>query len=604
MKARVSASANTRPPHHHRPQRRSLPRARIRNPGPHAQRHLRRLRRGRATRPRPHLVARRRGRRRGALPGAARPFPQPADLRGPVAGRRKAAARMPPARTAGPNLRPRRLRRCLPRSRRRPAASSQPDGIGRPGRPGRGGLGGQRAQTRRHPRRRPASPRSPRPGTIREVAIEQNFRADSQRLAEGAYGIPVVGEYDVVVVGGGTGGAPAAIAAGRQGARTLLLEYLHGLGGVGTMGYIASYYHGNRVGFPPKWTKASRPTARRSAKEAGTRSTRANGSARAPPGRRGCLVRRPRPGRRHGRPAGHRRASCSPRTAAASSWPKPSSTPPATPTSPPPPAPPAATPTPPMSPSRAPASPRELGQKYTNTDYTFVDDTDVFDIWRVLVTARMKFHGAYDLGQLIDTRERRQIVGDFFFSPMDMVLRAHLPDTIVIARSNFDTHGYVIHPLFMIRPPHREDIEVRVSLALPAAPRPRRHDRHRPRRQRPPRRPALHPHAGRHPEPGLRRRRRRRHDLEERLRHPRDSTSGNCRSTSSPSATCPQASSARPTTSRCPRNASPTPSAGWSTTTTASRSCSPSLTLRSRCSAKPWLPRLRKTGWSTRTSWA
>ena len=31
---------------------------------------------------------------------------------------------------------------------------------------------------------------------------------------------------------------------------------------------------------------------------------------------------------------------------------------------------------------------RELGQKYTNTDYTFVDDTDVFDIWRVLVTAR------------------------------------------------------------------------------------------------------------------------------------------------------------------------------------------------------------------------
>ena len=106
--------------------------------------------------------------------------------------------------------------------------------------------------------------------------------------------------------------------------------------------------------------------------------------------------------------------------------------------------------------------PRELGQKYTNTDYTFVDDTDVFDIWRVLVTAKMKFRGAYDLGQLIDTRERRQIVGDFFFSPMDMVLQRTFPDTIVIARSNFDTHGYIIHPMFMIRPPHRDDIEVRV----------------------------------------------------------------------------------------------------------------------------------------------
>jgi hypothetical protein len=106
--------------------------------------------------------------------------------------------------------------------------------------------------------------------------------------------------------------------------------------------------------------------------------------------------------------------------------------------------------------------PRELGQKYTNTDYTFVDDTDVFDIWRVLVTAKMKFKGAYDLGQLIDTRERRQIVGDFTFSPMDMVLQRTFPDTIVIARSNFDTHGYIIHPMFMIRPPHRDDISVRV----------------------------------------------------------------------------------------------------------------------------------------------
>jgi flavin-dependent dehydrogenase len=64
-----------------------------------------------------------------------------------------------------------------------------------------------------------------------------------------AVGIPVIGEYDVVVVGGGTGGAPAAIGAGRRGARTLLVEYLHSLGGVGTAGFIAKYYHGNRVGF-------------------------------------------------------------------------------------------------------------------------------------------------------------------------------------------------------------------------------------------------------------------------------------------------------------------------------------------------------------------
>ena len=45
----------------------------------------------------------------------------------------------------------------------------------------------------------------------------------------------MVGRYDVVVIGGGTGGAPAGIGAARQGAKTLVVEYLHGLGGVGTI---------------------------------------------------------------------------------------------------------------------------------------------------------------------------------------------------------------------------------------------------------------------------------------------------------------------------------------------------------------------------------
>jgi hypothetical protein len=106
--------------------------------------------------------------------------------------------------------------------------------------------------------------------------------------------------------------------------------------------------------------------------------------------------------------------------------------------------------------------PRELGTRYTNTDWTFVDETDVFDIWRVLVTGREKFKSAYDMGQLIDTRERRQIVGDFTLSPMDMILGRKHPDTIVIAESNFDTHGFIVHPMFMIRPPHRDDVAVRV----------------------------------------------------------------------------------------------------------------------------------------------
>ena len=55
---------------------------------------------------------------------------------------------------------------------------------------------------------------------------------------------PPAHEADVVVCGGGTGGALAAIAAARQGAKTMLLEQSTGLGGIGTGGGIHSYYHG------------------------------------------------------------------------------------------------------------------------------------------------------------------------------------------------------------------------------------------------------------------------------------------------------------------------------------------------------------------------
>ncbi len=47
---------------------------------------------------------------------------------------------------------------------------------------------------------------------------------DKISLAEEARDTPVRAEYDVVVAGGGLGGIAAAIAAGRSGARTLLIE--------------------------------------------------------------------------------------------------------------------------------------------------------------------------------------------------------------------------------------------------------------------------------------------------------------------------------------------------------------------------------------------
>lgn len=46
--------------------------------------------------------------------------------------------------------------------------------------------------------------------------------------------LPSLGHFDVIVLGSGSAGSPAAIAAGRLGARTLLLDRLPFLGGTST----------------------------------------------------------------------------------------------------------------------------------------------------------------------------------------------------------------------------------------------------------------------------------------------------------------------------------------------------------------------------------
>ncbi|MBQ8432878.1 MAG: FAD-dependent oxidoreductase [Clostridia bacterium] len=53
--------------------------------------------------------------------------------------------------------------------------------------------------------------------------------------------IPVAGEYDVVVAGGGVAGIAAALAAARQGAKTLLIEKQFALGGLATLGLVTIY---------------------------------------------------------------------------------------------------------------------------------------------------------------------------------------------------------------------------------------------------------------------------------------------------------------------------------------------------------------------------
>lgn len=317
-------------------------------------------------------------------------------------------------------------------------------------------------------------PKNVVPGEVRFVEQAFPFRIEgSNKVPQKNATFQVLGEYDVAVVGGGTGGAPAAIASGRAGARTLLIEHLYSLGGVGTAGLISSYYHGNRVGFTKEvdagvgqmggidtqtsssWIPDIKSEwYRRELRKAnvdiwfgsvGTgalvHNNKVNGVVVLTPAGVGVVLAKvviDATGNADIAAAAGAKCKYTDDSEVAiqgAGLPK-----------------------------------KEPCSRYTNTDYTFVDDSDIVDIWRVFVIAREKFKWAYDLGQLIDTRERRQIFGDYTLTPMDIMMNKTFHDTIVICHSDFDSHGHTIHPMFMLRPPDRTSMNARVPFRamLPA----------------------------------------------------------------------------------------------------------------------------------------
>ena len=292
---------------------------------------------------------------------------------------------------------------------------------------------------------------APRPGDTGE-ALDGVRPAEGDRPVIQAEGrlLPVLGKYDVVVIGGGTSGGPAGIGAARQGAKTLVVEYLDELGGIGTAGLISRYHHGQRIGFTAEvdegvdkmggadhkgqgWIpRVKAEWWRRSLREAGAdvwfgclgcgavvENHRVTGAVVSTPEGRGAILAEvviDATGNSDiAAVAGAETVFIDASDIAVQG---------------------------------AGLPRRDLGAGYTNSDYLLVDDSDMVDRWRAFLAARRE--GTYDTGKLIDTRERRRIVGDYVLSILDQASGRTFPDTVVFSESNYDSHGYPVHPYFAL----------------------------------------------------------------------------------------------------------------------------------------------------------
>ena len=274
-------------------------------------------------------------------------------------------------------------------------------------------------------------------GEIRELLVGFRPLPRPAMLPQPAGVLPVLGSYDVVVVGGGTAGAPAGIAAARQGAKTLVIEYLDGLGGVGTLGMIGGFWYGNRVGFTSDVLQSPTETRmewyRSELRKAGaeiwfgtlgcgavTEGNRVRGVVVVTPYGRGVVL---------AKTVIDATGSGDTAIAAGAKYVYVEDD---------------------YALQGAHLPSRNPGQSYLNGDRPPFDDADPRSVRLVLDDKLSRTDRDFDVGQLMDTRERRRIVGDFTLDWLDVINRRTFPDTVVHSCSDYDSHGYQIHPYFAL----------------------------------------------------------------------------------------------------------------------------------------------------------
>jgi len=278
--------------------------------------------------------------------------------------------------------------------------------------------------------------------------------------------LPVLGKYDVVVMGGGTAGAPAAVGAAQQGASTLVLDYMHGLGGMGTLGMIGKYYHGYRKGYTnivdlgvknmgpgsPRQKKSLAEWVfdwkteyfRKEIRTAGgdiwfgvlgsgayVENGQVKGVVVATPEGKGIVL---------AHTVIDSTGSADVAIAAGAEYSYTDGLSVA------------------IQGSGLPF--KNPDDFYNNTDWTFINDSDMLDVWRAFVLAKDKFSEQYDIGKIPQTRERRRMIGDFTVGVLDVYNSRKYPDTISAHFSSFDTHGFTEDPFFSLKPPAHSGVDV------------------------------------------------------------------------------------------------------------------------------------------------
>ncbi len=278
--------------------------------------------------------------------------------------------------------------------------------------------------------------------------------------------LPVLAEYDVVVLGGGTAGAPAGVGAAQHGAKTLVMDYMHGLGGMGTLGMIGRYYHGYREGYTNivdrgvKDMGPDNPRKKNSLQEwvfdwkteyfrkeirkyggdiwfgvigcgAYVENGQVKGVVVATPEGKGIVL---------GHTVIDSTGSADTAVAAGADYHYTDGNSVAV---------------------QGAGFPHKNPEDfYNNSDWTFINDSDMLDVWRTMVVAKDKYEDEYDIGKIPQTRERRRMVGDFTISVLDVYNGRTYPDSISLHKSSFDTHGFTEDPFFSLKPPEHSGVDV------------------------------------------------------------------------------------------------------------------------------------------------